>query len=139
MLSLLTTFHILTFATVLGGRTLLVPLLKKTIANGTNERLDELQDTISIARYSDFALIFAILSGLLLFFSHGISLTETHWSFKLKLVVFGLLIIDVGAYHIAQARIVNHYDSQMLPALQRLNFLAVLLMSGMVFFATFSA
>ena len=49
-----------------------------------------------------------------------------------------LLIIAIGAFHIAQMRVVNHYDVQMLPVLKRLNIITVALLSGMVFFATFA-
>jgi TRAP-type C4-dicarboxylate transport system permease small subunit len=53
-------------------------------------------------------------------------------------VLAALLIIAIGAFHIAQMRVVNHYDVQMLPVLKRLNIITVALLSGMVFFATFA-
>jgi hypothetical protein len=113
-------------------------MLKKLINDGLNERLDSLQELLAIPRLSDMALILAIATGMSLFLFSGVSLTDTHWSFKLKLVTLLLLITDIGAFHLAQMRVVNHYDSQMIPALKRLNTLAVILMSCMVLFATFS-
>jgi len=138
MISVILTIHIIAISIALGGRIIFIPTLQRAIKEGFNERLDEFESVISISRLSDIGLMVAVLAGGFLFLLQGISLTETHWSFKLKLISIGLLLIDIGAFHIAQMRIINHFDVQMIPALKRLNLLAVILLSCMVFFATFS-
>lgn len=135
MTSVLVVIHIIAMSVALGGRIVFIPSLNRTIRTGLNERLDELLDIIPIPRYADMGLIAALITGILLFLVSGYSLTDSPWSFKLKLVALLLLLLDVGAFHIAQSRITQHYDAQMVPAIQRLNNLAVILMSAMVLFA----
>ena len=138
MLNIIVTLHLIAIATALGGRIVFIPVLTRALEEGLNERLDQLKDVLSIARIADLALIVGLLSGAILFFMQGVSFTDTHWAFKLKLVTFLLLITDIGAFHVAKMRVINHFDAQMVPALKRLNSLAVVLMSCMVLFAVFS-
>lgn len=135
MTELILTVHLIAMAIALGGRLIFIPILKQTVKAGLNERLDELQSSQPILRYADLGLLLALVSGLVLFFLSGFSLVGAPWSFKLKLVTLVLLIIDIGAFHIALSRINQHYDKQMVPAIERLNTLAVVLLSTMVLFA----
>ncbi|EAR10166.1 hypothetical protein [Reinekea blandensis] len=135
MLVVLLSLHLVALSAALGGRLIFIAVLHQTQTNGLNERLDELQPVLPIVRYADFGLIAALLTGTTLFLLSDYSLTSAPWAFKLKLVALLLLIVDIGAFHIAQARINQHYDKQMLPALSRLNNLAVVLMSTMVLFS----
>ena len=137
MYSILLTSHIVFISIALGGRILFIPLLNERIAQGFNERLDQLHDILKLTKYADIALILSAISGIILFVIGGTPITHMHWSFKLKLVTLALLVTDIGAFHLAQMRVTNHYDSQMVPALKRLNSLAVILMCCMVLFATF--
>jgi hypothetical protein len=138
MVSILVTLHLIAMAAALGGRIVFIPVLNRALEDGVNERLDELKDVLSIARISDIGLLLVLITGVTLFFMQGIGFTDTHWAFKLKVVSFLLLFTDIGAFHVAQMRVINHFDSQMIPALKRLNTLAVVLMSCMVMFAAFS-
>jgi uncharacterized membrane protein len=138
MVNLIVTFHLIAMAAALGGRLIYIPLMNQRVRDGLNERLDELQDVFMISRWADVGLIVSFITGMTLFLMQGISLGESHWSFKLKLVTLLLLVTDIGAFHVAAMRVTNHYDAQMIPALKRLNTLAVLLMSCMVLFAAFA-
>lgn len=135
MPELILTTHLIAMSVALGGRLIFIALLSRTEKDGLNERLDELQAIQPIVRYADFGLIAALLTGSLLFIFSGYSLISAPWTLKLKLVTLVLLVIDIGAFHIAQSRINQHYDKQMLPALKRLNSLAVVLLTAMVLFA----
>ncbi len=130
--------HIIAICVALGGRILFIPLFSQRAEKGFNERLDELQEILTLSRIADLGLTLAIALGIALFLMQGVPLNETTWSFKLKLVTTVLLLTNIGAFHVAQMRVINHYDSQMVPALKRLNTLAVVLMCCMVLFATFS-
>jgi uncharacterized membrane protein len=138
MLNIIVTFHLIAIATALGGRIVFIPVLNRALEDGLNERLDQLKDVLGIARIADLGLILSLLTGAILFFVQGVGFTDTHWAFKLKLVTLLLLITDIGAFHVAQMRVINHFDAQMVPALKRLNTLAVVLMCCMVLFAAFS-
>jgi uncharacterized membrane protein len=138
MINIIVTIHLIAIATALGGRIVFTPVLNRALEEGLNERLDQLKDVLGIARIADLGLIVGLLTGTILFFMQGIGFTDTHWAFKLKLVTLLLLVTDIGAFHVAQMRVINHFDAQMVPALKRLNSLAVVLMSCMVLFAVFS-
>lgn len=138
MLILLVALHILGIATCLGPRIVFIPLFNAAISSGTNERLDSVKVPLQMAQLADYGFVVAIITGALLFLQKDISLTQAHWAFKLKFVLFFLLLTNIGAFHIAKARVLNQYDSQMLPALQRLNSLAVTLMCCMVLFTVYS-
>jgi len=131
--------HLIAISVALGGRIILIPLISKSVKDGLNERLDGIEDSLFIARMTDYALILAFVTGITMFFLSDLSLTQTHWAFKLKLIPALLLVTDIGAFHLAKMRVVNHYDVQMIPAIKRLNIIAVSLMSCMVLFASFSA
>jgi len=131
--------HLIAISVALGGRIILIPLISKSVKDGLNERLDGIEDSLFIARMTDYALILAFVTGITMFFLSDLSLTQTHWAFKLKLITALLLVTDIGAFHLAKMRVVNHYDVQMIPAIKRLNIIAVSLMSCMVLFASFSA
>lgn len=135
MISLLISVHLAAFAVGLGGRVIFIPVLRLTLNEGINERLDELDMPLQLSKWSDYGLAVSIISGIALFVLNGIPVLDSHWAFKLKLVALLLLVVDVGAFHIAKMRIRNHYDTQMIPAVKRLNSLAVILMLSMVFFA----
>ena len=136
---ILLSMHLIAISVALGGRIILIPLISKSVKDGLNERLDGIEDSLFIARMTDYALILAFVTGITMFFLSDLSLTQTHWAFKLKLIPALLLVTDIGAFHLAKMRVVNHYDVQMIPAIKRLNIIAVSLMSCMVLFASFSA
>jgi len=138
MIAIVVTLHLIAMALALGGRIIFAVLLQKALVGGMNTKLEQLQSPLAIAKLADLGLMLALLTGFLLFFLQAISLSDSQWSFKFKVVLIALLVIAIGAFHIAQMRVVNHYDVQMVPALKHLNLIAVLLLSGMVFFATFA-
>lgn len=138
MVNLIVTLHIIALAAALGGRLIFIPLMAERLREGLNERLDELRDIFLISRWADIGLVVSFITGMALFLMQGITMGDSHWSFKLKLVTLLLLVTDIGAFHVAAMRVTNHYDAQMVPALKRLNTLAVLLMSCMVLFAAFA-
>lgn len=138
MTNIVVTLHLVAMALALGGRLIFAVLLQHSMAGSVAGKLGQLQTPLTIVKLADWGLLMALLSGLLLFFLQNLSVSVSPWSFKLKVVLAALLIIAIGAFHIAQMRVVNHYDVQMLPALKRLNIIAVSLLSGMVFFATFA-
>ena len=137
MTSIVITLHLVAMALALGGRLIFAVLLQHSLAGSVAGKLEQLQTPLTIVKLADWGLLMALLSGLLLFFLQNLSVSVSPWSFKLKVVLAALLIIAIGAFHIAQMRVVNHYDVQMLPVLKRLNIITVALLSGMVFFATF--
>jgi len=138
MIAIVVTLHLIAMALALGGRIIFAVLLQKALVGSMNTKLEQLQSPLAIAKLADLGLMLALLTGFLLFFLQAISLSDSQWSFKFKVVLIALLFIAIGAFHIAQMRVVNHYDVQMVPALKHLNLIAVLLLSGMVFFATFA-
>jgi hypothetical protein len=138
MTSIVITLHLVAMALALGGRLIFAVLLQHSMAGCVAGKLEQLQTPLTIVKLADWGLLMALLSGLLLFFLQNLSVSVSPWSFKLKVVLAALLIIAIGAFHIAQMRVVNHYDVQMLPVLKRLNIITVALLSGMVFFATFA-
>jgi hypothetical protein len=138
MINIIITLHLVAMALALGGRLIFSVLLKNSMAGSVTGKLEQLQTPLAIVKLADWGLLMTLLSGLLLFFLQSLTVSASPWSFKLKVVLVALLIIAIGGFHIAQMRVVNHYDVQMLPVLQRLNIIAVALLSGMVFFATFA-
>jgi hypothetical protein len=138
MTSIVITLHLVAMALALGGRLIFAVRLQHSMAGSVAGKLEQLQTPLTIVKLADWGLLMALLSGLLLFFLRNLSVSVSPWSFKLKVVLAALLIIAIGAFHIAQMRVVNHYDVQMLPVLKRLNIITVALLSGMVFFATFA-
>lgn len=137
MITLLVALHLVFMAVSLGGRVIFIPMIHEVTRQELNERLDGVPELLLITKYSDFALIGSFLSGVSLFFLTGVSLIDSAWSMKLKMVTFCLVFIAIGAFHIAKARIVHHFDRQMIPAVKRSNLIAVLLLSVMVLFASF--
>ena len=135
---ILLTIHLIAVAVALGGRIIFIPILNKRVKDGLNERLEGIDEVLLLVRIADIGLIIAFICGLAMYLLSGISLTETHWAFKLKLVTVLLLLTDIGAYHLAKMRVLNHYDAQMIPAIKRLNAIAVILLCCIVLFATFS-
>lgn len=137
MITLVVALHLIFMSVALGGRVIFIPLINSLTSKDLNERLEGVPELLTITTLADFALIGSLLTGLLLFVLSGVGLLDSDWSLKLKMVTFCLVFIAIGAFHIAKARIVHHYDRQMIPAIKRLNLIAVSLMSVMVLFASF--
>lgn len=137
MITLVVALHLIFMSVALGGRVIFITLINSLTSKDLNERLEGVPELLTITTLADFALIGSLLTGLLLFVLSGVGLLDSDWSLKLKMVTFCLVFIAIGAFHIAKARIVHHYDRQMIPAIKRLNLIAVSLMSVMVLFASF--
>lgn len=97
-----------------------------------NERLDALDQPIRLAKKADIGLAVAALTGSLLFWQADVAFTDAHWALKIKTIMLLLVAIAISAFYIALNRVVNHYDQQMVPALQRHNTITVLLGAGII-------
>lgn len=137
MITLVVALHLLFMSVALGGRIIFIPLINGVTSKELNERLEGVPELLTITTLADIALIGSLLTGLSLLYLSGVGLLDADWSLKLKMVTFCLVFIAIGAFHIAKARIVHHYDRQMIATIKRLNVIAVLLLSVMVLFASF--
>jgi hypothetical protein len=137
MLVVLLTIHLIAFAIALGGRILFIPTLSKSLREELSDRLEGVFDSLEITKWADLALLASLITGILILMLLDQPVASLHWALKVKLILVFLLFIDLGAFYLAQSRIINHYDKQMIPAISRLNRLAVIFMCCMVFFASF--
>lgn len=138
MVEIIVTVHLISFAVALGGRIIFIPILHKLRSNTLSDRLEDVIESLVFTKWADMALLGSLITGIILISLTGQPLIELHWALKLKLILVFLLIVDIAAFYLAQARVQNHYDKHMIPIISRLNRLAVLLMCCMVFFASFS-
>lgn len=132
MRAMVAAIHVITLAIALSDRIISVPVLSRTRYTGLSERLVEFHKVLTLARCANVGLTATRITGTLRSFASGYLLLFAPWSFRLKRVKRLRLGIDTAAFCVARARVTGHCNIQRVPALQRFNTLAVVLMLAVI-------